>query len=197
MNQAFCCDDVVNEYAQTLIRVKAKQLVRQPGFSRSDQEDIQQDLMVHLLSQADHFDPQRGSINTFIARVVDSGVAMLVRDRGRLKRCPEEGVEIESLETMVDQNGGAPAPLWSLVSHADLRRRTGVDSLTEAQVYELAEAVSEVCESLPRELQEVCRSLLVRNRAETERVLKLSRRRLNTLLTEIRRRCAQAGLANV
>ena len=69
---------VCTEYARTLIRVKARQIVCRPGFSRSDTGDVEQDLYLHLLSQAQQFDPTRGSINTFIARVVDSAVAMLV-----------------------------------------------------------------------------------------------------------------------
>ncbi len=195
MSQSFCRDDVVNEYAQTLIRVKAKQVVRQPGFSRSDQEDIEQDLLVHLLSQAEHFDPERGSINTFVARVVDTGVAMLVRDRNRLKRRPEEGIAVESLEAKVEQPSGAPAPLWATVSHEDLQRRTGTKKLSDVELYELAEGVAQVTETMPPELQQVCRSLLTRNRTETERALKLTRRRFDALVAQIRQHCAEAGLA--
>ncbi len=195
MSQSFCRDDVVNKYAQTLIRVKAKQVVRQPGFSRSDQEDIEQDLLVHLLSQAEHFDPERGSINTFVARVVDTGVAMLVRDRNRLKRRPEEGIAVESLEKKVDQAGGAPAPLWALVSSDDLQRRTGTRKLTDTELYDLAEGVAHVTETMPPELQQVCQSLLTRNRTETERALKLTRRRFDALVAQIRQHCAEAGLA--
>jgi DNA-directed RNA polymerase specialized sigma24 family protein len=81
MSKAFDPQEIVTEYARTLIRVKAKQIVRRPGFSRSDQADVEQDLVVHLLCQAEHFDPERASLNTFIARVIDSAVAMLVRER--------------------------------------------------------------------------------------------------------------------
>jgi len=187
-------NEVCNEYAQTLIRVKAKQVVRQPGFCRSDQQDVEQDLMVHLLGQAENYDPERGSINTFVARVVDTGVAMLVRDRNRLKRRPEEGVEIESLEARVDQVSGPPAMLSSLISPDDLHRRTGARTLSDTQLYDLAESVTHVIETMPPELQQVCRSLLTRNRTETERSLGLSRRRFGTLVAEIRQYYAEAGL---
>ena len=66
MSNSFDSHGIVTEYARTLIRVKAKQIVRRPGFSRSDQEDIEQDLVVHLLCQAERFDPERGSLNTFM-----------------------------------------------------------------------------------------------------------------------------------
>jgi len=44
MNRRFRRNDIVTEYARTLIRVKAKQLIRRPGFCRSDQDDVEQDL---------------------------------------------------------------------------------------------------------------------------------------------------------
>ncbi len=184
MGKAFRRNDVVNDYARTLIRVKAKQLVRRPGFCRSDQDDVEQDLFLHLLGQARHFDPDRGSLNTFIARVVNSAVAMLVRERGRIKRSPAGDAEVQSLEVKVEQTDGPPVPLWMLISIADLQRRTGKAELSDAEMYELAEGVASAITSLPPELQDVCRSLLERNRTETERELGMSRRRLDAAMGE-------------
>ncbi len=133
-------NEICGEYARTLIRVKAKQLVRQPGFKRSEQRDIEQDLMVHLLAQADRFDPTRSSIDTFVDRVVDSGAGMLVRARKRLKRCPEEGIEIKSLAVVVEQVDEPPS-LW------------GGRVLVLAHVKELleqnADKIRQLCPDLP------------------------------------------------
>jgi len=187
--------EVCTEYARTLIRVKSRQLIRRPGFCRSDLEDVEQDLFLHLFSQARHFDPDRGSLNTFIARVVNSAVAMLVRERGRIKRCPSDDVRVQSLGETVEQSDGPPAPLWMLVSIADLERRTGNTSLSEAERHELSEDVASVISSLPQELQDVCRSLMNRNRTETERELGMSRRNYDTAIQRIREHFAQSGLA--
>jgi len=140
---------ILTEYARTLIRVKAKQIVRRPGFSRSDQADVEQDLIVHLLCQAQHFDPDRGSLNTFISRVVDSAVAMLVRDRERVKRNPGDDAEVQSLADMGPQPDGPPESLARLISRNDLERRTGTASLTDAQLFDLASDVASVLPSLP------------------------------------------------
>ena len=51
-----------------------------------DRADIEHDLIGHVLKQADKYDPDRAAVNTFIVRVVETAAAMLVRDRGRLKR---------------------------------------------------------------------------------------------------------------
>jgi RNA polymerase sigma-70 factor (ECF subfamily) len=194
MRKAFHANEVVTEYARTLIRVKAKQIIRRPGFSRSDQDDVEQDLVLQLLNQAQHFDPARGSLNTFIARVVTSGVAMLVRERGRIKRCPAN-VAIQSLEVKLEQPDGPPAPLWATISHADLERRTGSAPLSDAERYELVEGVASVMASLPPELQKVCKSLMERNRAETEAELGMSRRGYEGAMDRIRQHFAQSGLA--
>jgi RNA polymerase sigma-70 factor (ECF subfamily) len=188
-------DRVLNDYAQTLIRVKAKQLVRRPGFSRSDQDDIEQDLFLHLLSKVEQFDPTRGSLNTFVARVVNSAAAMLVRERSRNKRSPGEGIEIRSLEMKIEQPEGPPTPIWATISIADLERRTSSATLSDAELYELVEGVASAIAGLPRDLQRVCRSLAERNRTETEHEVKMSRRTLKAAMNRIRQHFTRAGLA--
>jgi len=194
MPEGFDPKEIVTEYARTLIRVKAKQIVRRPGFSRSDQPDVEQDLVVHLLCQAQHFDPDRGSLNTFIARVVDSAVAMLVRERGREKRNPSGDAEVQSLAEMVPQPDGPPEALARLISQLDLERRTGGASLTDAQLFELVADVANVIPTLPPELQDICRSLLTRNRRETEADLGISRRGLQAAMVLIREHFVKSGL---
>lgn len=194
MPKSFDPQKIVTEYARTLIRVNAKQIVRRPGFSRSDQADVEQDLVVHLLCQAQHFDPDRGSLNTFISRVVDSAVAMLVRERERFKRNPGDDAEVQSLADMVPQPDGPPEPLARLISRNDLERRTGVASLSDAQLFDLASDVASVLPSLPPKLQDVCRSLLTRNRSETEAELGISRRGLEAAIAAIREHFEKTGL---
>lgn len=187
-------NEICGEYARTLIRVKAKQLVRQPGFKRSEQRDIEQDLMVHLLAQADRFDPTRSSIDTFVDRVVDSGAGMLVRARKRLKRCPEEGIEIKSLAVVVEQVDEPPAALASLISAEDQERRMGTRGLSDFEAFELADSVAIANAAMPPRLQAICRSLMKGNRTQTARELNLSRHDLESAIAEIRERFTQAGL---
>ena len=197
MRKAFRRDDVVNEYARTLIRVKAKQIVRRPGFSRSDTGDIEQDLYLHLLSQAQQFDPARGSLNTFIARVVDSGVAMLIRERRRNKRAPASGIVVQSLEVMVEQPDGPPSPLGATLSQIDAERRIGGHSISNTELFELADDISHLIDALPPEQQAVCRARMDRNRLETERDLGHSRRSLDAAMELIRQHFAQGGFGEI
>jgi len=188
---------VVCEYAQTVIRVKARQLCRRPSFSRSDSGDIEQDLYLHLLNQIQQFDPARGSLNTFIARVIDSAVAMLIRERRRGKRTPETGVVVQSLEVMDDQADGPPKLLVATVSQAHAERRTGGDVMSGVELFELADDVAHLIDALPPELQAVCRSRMKRNRSETERDLGLSRRKYDAALELIRQHFSQGGFGEI
>ncbi len=188
-------DHVLNEYARTLIRVKAKQLIRRPGFTRSDQDDVEQNLFLHVLSKVEQFDPTRSSLNTFVDRVVNSAAAMLVRERGRNKRNPGDSVEIRSLEIKAELPGEPPMPLWATISIADVERRTGGASLSDSELYELVEGVASAIADLPPDLQQVCRSLLECNRTEAERELGLSRRKMKSAMDRIRQHFEQAGLA--
>lgn len=188
---------VFTEYARTLIRVKARQIVRRPGFNQSETGDVESDLSLHLLSQAQKFDPTRGSLNTFVARVVDSAVAMLVRERRRNKRAPASGIVVQSLEVMVDQPDGPPTQLGSTLSQADAERRTGGDSMSNTELFELVEDVSHLIDALPPELQAVCRARMDRNRSETERDLSHSRRSLDAAMELIRQHFAQGGFGEI
>jgi len=196
MSQVSQGTDVCTEYARTLIRVKARQIVRRPGFSRSDTDDVEQDLFLHLLNQIRQFDPSRGSLNTFIARVVDSAVAMLVRERGRNKRAPATGV-IQSLEVMVDQTDGPPSPLGATLSQDDAQRRTGVDAKSHIDLFELAHDIAHLIDALPPELQMVCRTRMDRSRAATQQELGLSRRKYDAAIKQIRERLAQGGFGEI
>jgi DNA-directed RNA polymerase specialized sigma24 family protein len=120
---------------------------------------------------------------------------MLVRERGRNKRSPGEGVDVRSLEIKLQQPVGTPSPLWATISIADVQRRTGGASLSDAELYELVEGVASAIAGLPPELQQVCRSLSERNRSETERELGLSRRTIKSAMDRIRQHLTRAGLA--
>src|SRR4051812_1985208 len=77
----------VSAYARNLIQRKARQISRRAGFSRSDVQDIEQDLTLALLRKLPQFDPRRGaSPDTFADRVIISAVKMMLRDAGRQKR---------------------------------------------------------------------------------------------------------------
>ncbi len=185
--------EVLSDYARTLIRVKARQLVRRPEFTVCEAEDLEQELTLRILVQLDRFDPTRSSINTFFARVVNSAVAMLIRERGRIKRNGGEGVQIESLEKMVELADGSPAPLWATISDQDAHRRHQSRPLTEEEATQLRMDIESVLKQLPPELRRICEQLMDGSQTNSRQASQLSRRKYQAAMSLIREQFTRAG----
>ena len=163
--------DHLNEYARTLIRVKARQLVRRPEFSRADAEDIEQELAIQIHLKIAQFDSNRSSLNTFLARVVDSSVAMMIRDRGRIKR------------------GGGLRRKHS-IDHETPSHGTGCElSKTRTRL-----DVTSVLDDLPNELRELCGELMIEKRSKVLKQRNVSPRRFESSLNLIREHFQKSGI---
>lgn len=186
-------NDVLSDYARTLIRVKARQLVRRPEFTACEVDDLEQELTLHILTKLDRFDPARGSVNTYFARIVNTAIAMLIRERARIKRNGGDGVEIESLEKMVDQPDGSPAPLWSTISDMDGNRRFKKSPLPDQERSELRMDTMFMLQSLPPDLRRLCEQLMDGNKADSQRDSGLSRRKYQAAINQIRELFTKSG----
>lgn len=83
----------------------AHSLVRQVGFTLSDFDDIQQELICVVLNELPSFDPSRSKRTTFIARVLQHKVQQMVRNRTRAKRHPfREAFSLNEACTLSDQS---------------------------------------------------------------------------------------------
>jgi RNA polymerase sigma factor (sigma-70 family) len=187
--------DLLNDYARTLIRVKARQLVRRPEFTVCEAEDLEQELTLRILVQLDRFDPTRSSINTFFARVVNSAVAMLIRERGRIKRNGGEGVQIESLEKMVEKADGSPTPLWATISDQDAHRRHQSRPLSDAEAMQLRMDIASVLEQLPSDLRRICEQLMDGSQTNSRQASQLSRRKYQAAMSLIREQFTRSGFS--
>jgi RNA polymerase sigma-70 factor (ECF subfamily) len=71
-----------------MIAAKAKRLVGQYGLRPQDRRDIEQDLAVRIVDRLRTYDPARGTLETFVAMVIEQAAANLVRERRAGKRTP-------------------------------------------------------------------------------------------------------------
>jgi len=120
-----CDPDVpqLDDYAIRLIKHKARQLVGQAGFTRDDQEDIQQDLILDLLRRLPRFDPSRACLHTFIARVLEHGVARLIEHRQAAMR--DYRCCTCSLNDPLENDDGEQVERGDLLSQDDYLRSQG------------------------------------------------------------------------
>jgi len=186
---------LTTDYVKQLIQVKARQLTRHNGFNTSEQLDIEQDLTVHVLKAAHHFDPSRACVKTFIARVVDSAVAMILRDRRRLKRAA--GFRSRSLEEAIFHSERGTGLLADLLDEADGCRRTGCDTTPSQERAELESDTQRVLAELPPQLQEIAARLVNATEAAIARDLGISRRQVRNAVEMIRARFQKAGLTEI
>ena len=160
-------DDGIDPYAVQLIKYKARQLVGQAGFTVSDRDDLEQELVLDLLRRLPKYDPERAQLNTFIARVVEHRVASLIEAQKAgirdYRRC-----RCSLNDRFADENGRSVERAETL-DQEDYLLRTGAQSRPSDELSALTIDVAVVLETLPPELRELCRRL------EAETVTEISR----------------------
>jgi DNA-directed RNA polymerase specialized sigma24 family protein len=181
-----------SESVKSLLARKSYDLCHRPGFRPSDRQDVEHDLIVHVLEQARLFDPARGTPGAFIAAVVNSAVAMMIRERHRIKR--GRGLVVASLESSTAGHAGGRDPtLGDLVTEADLRRRWGGQHQSvpdQAHLTELAEAIS----GLAPDLKKIALLLADSKEAAVANDLGISRRQVRNAKRRIREHLARRGM---
>jgi len=179
---------------KSLLKRKARQVISRPGLTPSDQPDVQQELAMHVLRVAHHFNPARGGVTTFIAKVTDSAAGMIRRRRRRQKR--GAGVSVISLErTHVRHRDRKDTPLSQVVGEPDLRRRCGGRATDEQRKAELAVDLANAMEGLTPLQREIALRLASVSEAVAARELGISRRQVRNAVLAIRRHFHRAGLS--
>lgn len=187
-------DAVVTAYDKSLIRFKAGQLSRKPGFRGSDQEDLEQELLLHLLEKAHLFDPERGATSTFADRAVKSRVSEIIRDRKRMKRAG--GFAAQSLDATPAIPGGVAESIANSLAFGDLMRRTGSTPRDPLQDRATSEALTHAIANMPDELRDFCQRLRTSPEAEIARDLRVSRRQVRNMRDRVREYLVRAGLGD-
>ncbi len=180
MDHAHGKEFILTDYAKSLIKFKARQLSRRQDFQSAELEDLQQELWLVLVKAAEQFDPAKASLDTFIDRVVNTAVAMLVRARQRRKR--GNGFPVQSLDQELVPSSETPEPLAAAVSADDLARRTGTKPADETSRREDVEAIEHALAQMPEEIRDLCRKLMGGTVASVARDLGISRRQVRKII---------------
>ena len=178
---------------QQLIRAKARRIARHAGFRRSDRPDLEQELALHVLKQARRYDARRASVNTFIDRVVNSAVAMILRERSRLKR--GAGIRVLSVDEALFRDEEGRRSLGDLLDERDGRRRRGADAPSERERADLAADTEAAIADMPSLHQEIARRLVDATETAIARELGISRRQVRNAVDAIRQRFDEVGLS--
>lgn len=182
-----------HQYAQQLVPIKARQLIGRAGYRRADVEEIQQDLFLYLHVHTDDYDPQRGAVTTFIARLVDACIAMMLRDRRRAKRAT--GFLLQSIDVDVTTADGDQTALAELMQESHRDRVTGGSAVSEGLSSEDRAAFEKVLERLADEpaLRDILLRRMQRSTKGVADDLGISRRQLAKAIKQLRERFEAQG----
>lgn len=180
-----------SEYARTLISVMVNKLIGHYGFTQSDREDLEGDLLLAVLEADAHWDPSRAQRNTFDNRVVMRMIASIIRHR--TQECRDHRRCRESLDDDVQCGRGATFRRGDLLTEsADRRCNKGH---TEASHIDLKIDVRGGVDALNLELRAYCQLLGDKPKAEIARTLGVSTPTVFTRVGTIRKQFAARGLA--
>jgi len=185
-------DIVSHPFTASLIKRKAAQLCRRTDFSRSDSEDLQQEMSLYLLEKARLFDADRGALEAFVTTAINSWVAMHLRHRAREKR--RDGFRAASLEGTIIEHDGEADTLGSVVNEADLRRRTRGSGASPLDMVDLRDEAQAVLAALDPEERMLLALVAEHGPAGAARRLNLSRRKVEGALAQMRARFEDKGL---
>lgn len=170
----------LDEYTTTLIRLKARGLVGNYGFTKSDREDIEQDLTLGLLTRLRCFDPDKARSATFVRMVVDDCAASLIRKRKARVRDYRRSTSLDELQELIDQE---ESENLAELSYDDREQR------------ELAIDLAEALKQLPDDLRAIAEVLRDGgNLAEVARAHGLTREAARWRVRKVREHFAQLGL---
>ncbi len=185
-------DGAVDDNAVRTIKRKARQLVGHNGFTVSDLEDIEQDLIQDLLRRLPKYDPTRAQRSTFIARVIEHRVATIIEARKAKKR--DYRRRGWSLNERLEDGEGGSIERGEMVDQEDYLRRTRGLSRPAADLRDLVIDVHEAVEKLSPKLRELARRLETQPISEISRDTGVPRSTLYERIKELRAFFGDAGL---
>jgi RNA polymerase sigma factor (sigma-70 family) len=185
-------DLILDPKIAALVRRKSHELARSLGFSASDQEDIEQELMLHLVRKFARFDPTRASPVTFASRVIKNKAASMARaaqaQKRTCRRCRR------SLNSTIDGDDGSAIEFGATLDESAGRRHLGQRRCNESAQAQLRIDVAEAKESLSLTARQVAALLSHVPEYAASEVLGMSRRETAALVAEIRSLFEARGL---
>lgn len=175
----------IDDFTVRIIRRKARQLVGRAGFTRSDVDDIEQELVMKVLKNRAAFDPAQACWHAFVATIVERHTATLLRDKRMEKR---DFTRATSLDVLVVDPIEGLTQMASTIGQRELDARLGLKTRPEQEIAELIQDMKAVLDSLPPAWRQVCERLQTESVSQVSRDLGIARTTLSYLLRRLRRR---------
>jgi RNA polymerase sigma factor (sigma-70 family) len=165
--------DAFDPAIANLIRSKAARLRRCGWLNEPDLEDLSQDCRVELLRKLGRYDPSRGAIEAYAARVLKNFLANCLRNRVAQRRDPR------SVTTLGEIDGSDRVPQVA----KDRFRRDRRSSLEQS---DLSHDLLTVLGLLPPDLQDLALRLKYQSVAAAARELGIPRTTVQSRIRKLR-----------
>jgi len=171
------------------VRRKSRQLLGYAGLRKSDQPDIEQELLLEVWRAVPQFDAAAGGWKPFVATVAERKAIQFLDWRRAAKRRQEN--EIESLDVLVTDADGVEVSLASQMRPEHRSRVTGVYALDDLERTELQMDLETLLGSLSEEERELLSELVDLSQTEVAALRCVSRWTIREMLKQARVRLGQ------
>lgn len=183
--------EVLTPATLKFIRHKARQLARRPGFTKSDGDDVAQELILQLVRALPRFDPKRGTLEAFVKTVVERYAATLVQHCQAECRDPEKH---DSLNQLTTDESGHLRDLGDTLPEEARRHRLAITARPTDEQRDLVIDVAGVLDRLPTDLRDLAEHLRNKSISEIARETGIPRTTLNDARRRLREFFVEAGL---
>ena len=152
-----------------LIRSKTRKLVQKHRYRRSDQEDLEQKLAMHLWKRMKNYSPEIGDRRAFVHTILENEIANMITHDTALKR---------------DVRRERPLPDGAAEIFPDKRRRHDAD---------LRMDIDSLIKCLPSDLQSIARQRMFMAEAEFTELTGMTRGKIRQRMQEIAKDFASKG----
>ena len=164
-------------YATWFAKRKSFELVGHFGFTKSDQDDLEQQLLLSLMERWPKFNPAECSANEFISWAIGRAVRDLVREQqSRNEHLP---TECDPIEDVIGDEEELLPPQCVQADHAP--------------AVDLSVDVAKALAHLPSEVRNTAQRLMVNNVSDVARELGVSRRAVRNRVKVIREALVAVG----
>ena len=154
----------INPTIISTVRKKARKLIKHKCFLSSDLEDLEQELMIDLLSKLIHYDSSKSSLQTFTQNIIENKASNLIRDISRKKRGSQMAICSLYEPIGVGDNKDEAYLLIDTISADSSFYEYSISDLTRQLEFEFD--VRQVINKLPDNLGKLCKLLQIMTVAE-------------------------------
>lgn len=186
--------DSLDSFTRGYVRKRARGLVGNYGFRRSDRDEIEQSLYLKLAGRLDQADPNDPKWKAFVAKTVSRHIASMIRDREAAKR---DHRRVCSIHVVIGADEEGPVELAATLLEHETPAKRSREQRTEQETadlrMDLAACIDELCDERYREF---CERLKHDSISQVARDMDVPRTTLNAWLCKIRSRFEELGLGD-